>query len=162
MSNFSSVAQSCPTLCDPHESQHARLPCLSLSPRVCSNSCPLSRWCHPTIDSVTLFFSCPQSFLALGSFPVGWLFASGGQSTGVSVSVPLIDIQGWFPLVSTGLISLQSKGLQESSPTPQFKSIYSLAVSLLYGPTLTLVHNYWKNHSFHYVDLCWQSNISAS
>ena len=105
------VTKSCLTL-RTHGLQHTRLSCLSLSPRVCSNSCPLSHWCHPTVSSsVTRFSSCPQSFPALGSFPASWLFASDGQSIGVSVSVPLIDIQGWFPLVSTGWISLQSKGL---------------------------------------------------
>ena len=90
-----------------------RLPCPSLSPGVCSNSCPLSRWCHPTISScVTLFSSCLQSFPASGSFPVSQLLASGGQSieTSASASVLPMNIQGWFPLGLTGLISLQSKG----------------------------------------------------
>ena len=85
----------------PHGLQHARLPCPSLSPRVCSHSCPLSWWCHPTISSsVTLFSSCPQSFPASESFPTSQLFASGGQNTGVSASVSVLpmNIQGWFPL----------------------------------------------------------------
>ena len=80
----------------------------------CSNSCPLSQWCHPTISSSVIpFFSCLQSFPASGSLPVSQLFASGGQSirTSVSVSVLPVNIQGWFPLGLTGLISLQSKGL---------------------------------------------------
>ena len=97
-----------------HEWQHARLPYLSLSPRVCSNSCSLSQWCHPTISSfVVPFSSCPHSFLASGSFPVSWFFASGGQSIGVSTlaSVLPINIQGWFPLGLIGLTSLKSKGL---------------------------------------------------
>ena len=86
----------------------------SLSPGVCSNSCPLSCWCHPAISSsIILFSSCPQSFPASGSFPVSQLFASVGQSIGVSasVSVPPMNIQDWFPLVLTDLISLLSKGL---------------------------------------------------
>ena len=98
----------------PHGLQHTRLPCSTLSPRVCSNSCSLSWWCHLTISSiVTPFCSCPQSFPASGSFPMSWLFASGGQSIGASVSasVHLVNIQGWFPLRLIGWISLLSKGL---------------------------------------------------
>ena len=98
----------------PHGLQHARLPCPSPSPRVCSNSCPLSLWCHPVISSsVTPFFSCPQSFPASGSFPVSHLFTSDGQSMGASASASALprNIQGWFPLGLTGLISLLSKWL---------------------------------------------------
>ena len=91
--------------------QHAKLPCPSLSPRVCSHSCPLSHWCHPTVSSsVTCFSSCPQSFPVSGSFPMSWLFTSGSQSIGASASVLPMNIQGWFPLGLTGLISLLSKG----------------------------------------------------
>ena len=85
----------------PHGLQHARLPCPSLSLRLCSNSCSLSHWCHTTISSsVTLFSSCPQSFPASGSFPMSSLFASGGQSIGASAlaSVLSMNIKGWFPL----------------------------------------------------------------
>ena len=79
-----------------HGLQHARLPCSSLSPGVCSYSCPLSRWCHPTISSsVSPFSSCPQSFPASGSFPISRLFASCGQRIGASASVLPINIQGW-------------------------------------------------------------------
>ena len=94
-----SVSKSCPTL-QPHELQHARLPCPSLSPRVCSNSCLLSWWCHPTISSSITAFSCPQCFPASGSFPVSRLFASGGQSIRASASASVLpmNIQGWFPL----------------------------------------------------------------
>ena len=90
------------------------LPCPSLSPRVCSNSCPLSQWCHPTTSSiVTPFSSCPQYFPGSGSFPKSQLFASGGQSTRTSASASLlpVNIQSRFPLELTGLISLVSKGL---------------------------------------------------
>ena len=89
-------------------------PCLSLSPRVCSNSCLLSLWCHPTIlSSAAHFSSCPQSFPASGSFPMSQLTASGSLSIGASASASVlpVSIQGWFPLGLTGLISLQSKGL---------------------------------------------------
>ena len=96
----------------PHGLQHVRLPCPSPTPKACSNSCPLSRWCHPTISSpVVPFSSHLQSFPASGSFPVSPLFASGGQSTGVSASVLPVNIQDWSPLGWTGWISLQSKGL---------------------------------------------------
>ena len=97
----------------PHGLQHGRLPCPSLFPRVCSNSCPLSQWCHPTISSsVTLFSSCPQSFLASGSFQTNQLFASGGQNIGASASasVLLMNIQGWFLLGLTGKYCLMTTG----------------------------------------------------
>ena len=94
----------------PHGLQHARSPCLSPTPRAYSNSCPSSRWCHPTISSSVVPFSCLQSFPASGSFQMSQFFTSGGQSIGVSAlaSVLPINIQDWFPL---GWISLQSKGL---------------------------------------------------
>ena len=124
----------------PHGLQHARLPRPSPSPGACSNSCLLSQWCHPTISSSVIpCSSCLQSFPASGSFPVSQLFTSGGQSIGAlaSASVLLMNIRDWFPLGLTDLISFQSKGLQESSPEPQLKSVNSSAFSLLCGPTLT-------------------------
>ena len=142
----------------PNGLQHARLSCPSPAPRVCSNSC------HPTVSSsVAPFSSCPQSFPASGSFPMSWLFPSGGQSIGASAlaSVLPMNIQGWFPLGLTGLISLLSRDSQESSPAPQFENIDSLALSLFYGPNLTSVHDYWKNHSLDYKELCWQTDVSA-
>ena len=151
-----SVAQLCLTL-PPHGPQRARLPCPSPSPGVCSNSCPLSRWCHPTISSyVVPFSSCLQYFPALRSFPMSWLFASGGQSIRASASASVLpmNIQSWFPLGWTGWISLQSQGLSRASSTPQFESINCVALSLLYGPALTSVSDYWKNHGFNYLDLC--------
>ena len=97
----------------PHELQHDKLSYPSPSPGVCSNSCPLNHWWHPVIlSSVIPFSSCPQSFPALGSFPMIQLFAPSGQSIEASASVLLVDIQGWFPLGLTSLISLQSKGLK--------------------------------------------------
>ena len=150
---FSSVQFSCSVVSDslwPHGLQHTRPPCPSPTPRARSNSCPSSWWCHPTISfSVVPFFSCPQSFPASGSFPMSQFFASGGQSIGVSVSASVLpmNIQDWFPLGWTGLISLQSKGLSRSSPTSQFKSINSLVLSFLHSPTLTSIHDYWKNRS---------------
>ena len=100
-----------------HGLQHTRLPCPLLSPRVCSNLRPLNWCCHPTISSTVIpFSSCPQSFPASESFPVSWLFASGGQSIGASVSASVLpmNIQDWFPLGWTGLISLLFKGLSKS------------------------------------------------
>ena len=99
----------------PQGLQHPRLPCPSPSPRACSNSCPLSQWCHPTISpSVVPFSSHLQSFPASGSFLMSQLFASGGQSIGASASVSVLpmNIQDWFPSRWTGLISLQSKTLK--------------------------------------------------
>ena len=100
----------------PHELQHTRLPCPSPTPRTYSNSRPSSQWCHPAISSSVIpFFSCLQSFPASGSFPVSQFFVSGGQSIGASASASVfpVNIQGWFPLGLTGLISLQSKGLSK-------------------------------------------------
>ena len=98
----------------PLELQQTRLPCPALSPGVCSNPCPLSRWCHTTISSpVTPFFSCPQTFPAAGSFSISWLFTLGGQIIGDSASASVLpmNIQNWFPWELTGLISLLTKGL---------------------------------------------------
>ena len=119
-----------------------RPPCPSPIPGVYSNSGPLSWWWHTTISSsVVLFSSCLQSFPASGSFPMSQFFKSGGQSirASVSASVPPINIQDWFPLGLTGLISLQSRNSQESSPTPQFKTINPSVLSFLYSPTLTSI-----------------------
>ena len=118
----------------------------SLSPGVCSNSHPLSRWCHPTISSsVVPFSSCPQSFPASGSFPVSRLLSSGGQSIGASASASVLpmNIQGWsFRIDWFDLLAVQ--GTLKSLLQHQFESINSSALSLLYGPTLTSIHDYWK------------------
>ena len=129
--------------------------------RVHPNPCPLCQWCQPTISSsVFPFSSCPQSFPGSGSFAMSRLFTSGGQSIGVSPSVLPMNIQGWFSLGLTGLVSLLSKGVK-SSPALQFESIKSSMFSLLCGWTLTLIHDCWKNHSLDYTDLCYQSDVSA-
>ena len=145
----------------PHRLQHARLPCPSPTPRTCSNSCPLNQWCHPIISSSVVPFSvCLHSSPASGSFPKTQLFAWGGQSTGVSASasVPPKKSQDWFPLGWTGWISLQSKGLSRifSNTTVQKHQFFNVQLSLW-----SSIHDYWKNHSFDYMDLCWQSNVSA-
>ena len=139
--------------------QHSRLPCPSPSPRAYANSCPLSQWWHPTISSfVVPFFSRLQSFPASRSFPTSQLFTSGGQSIGASASASLLamNIQDSFPLGLTGLISLLSKGLSRvfSNTTVQKNPV---ALNFLYSPTLTSIHDHWKNHSFDYMDRCRQS-----
>ena len=114
---FSSIQFSCSVVSDslqPHEPQHARPPCPSTTPRVHPNPCPSSRWCHPTISSSVIpFSSCLQSFPASGSFIMSQLFASGGQSIGVSASTSVLPMntQDWSPSGWTGWISLQSRGL---------------------------------------------------
>ena len=118
----------------PHELQHARSPCPKPTPGAYPNSCPLSRWCHPTISSsVVPIFSCPQSFPTSGSFQMSQLFASGGQSIGVSASTPVLpmNIQDWSPLELNGWISLQSKGLSRvfSNTTVQKHQLFGAQLS---------------------------------
>ena len=147
---YCSLTKSCPTL-QPHGLQHVRLPCLSLSPRVCSNSWSLSPWCH-LISSLTPFSSCPhlnlfqhqglsnESALCI-MWPKYWSFnfnISPSKEHPGLISVTM----DWLDLLAS------PRDSQESSPTPQFKSINSLALSFLYGPTLTPIHDCWKNHSF--------------
>ena len=120
----------------PHELQHTRLLGPSLSPGVCSNSCPLSHWCHAAISSsVAPFSSCPQSLPASGSFPIKWFFALSGQSSGASASASVlpVNIQGRFPLGLTGLIFLQSKGLSRVS------SFFMVQLSYLYTTTRKII-----------------------
>ena len=124
----------------PHGLQNACLPCLSLSPRVCSNSCPLSWWCHPTISSSATLFFCLQSFLAFGSFPTSQLFTSDGQSSGASASASVLPmhIPGWFPLRFTGLIPLRSEGLSRffsSNTTWKHQFFFVVALSHPYMTT---------------------------
>ena len=133
----------------PHGLQHLR---------ACSNSYLLSQWCHPTILSSIIPFSCLQSLPASESFLVNRFFASGDQSIGASASVSVlpVNIQGWFPLGCTGLTSLPFKGLSRVfSSTTIEKHLFFGMLSLLYGPTLTFIHD------FDYTDLCWQSSVSA-
>ena len=119
----------------PHGLQHTRLPCPSPTPRACSNSCPLSWWCHPTISSPVIpFSSCRQSFPAPGSCQMSQLFTSGGQSIRVSASTSVLPVntQDWFPLGWTGWISLQSKGLSRvfSNTTAQKHQFFGTQLSL--------------------------------
>ena len=140
----------------PHGLQHARLSCPSPIPRAYSNSCPFSWWCQPTTtsSSVIPFSSCPQSFPASGSFPMSQLFPSGGQSIEVSASASAsasvlpVNIQDWFPLGLTDLISFQSKGLSRVFSNITVQKHHFFGARFLYSPTLTSIHDYWKNHSF--------------
>ena len=132
-----------------HEPQQAQLPCPSPFPRVCSNSCPLSHPLSPPSPG-------PQAFPASGSFPMNQLFTSDGQSIRASASASVLpmNIQDWFPLGWT-VWSCSARDSQESSSAPQFERINSSALSLLYGPALTSIHDYWKNHSFDYTRITW-------
>ena len=135
----------------PYGLQHTRPPCPSPTPRVYSNSCPLNCCCHPTISSsVVPFSSRLQSFPVSGSFQMSQFFASGGQSIGVSASASVLpmNIQDWFPLGWTGWISLQSKELSRIFSNITVQGINSSVLKFLYSPTLTSIHDYWKNHSF--------------
>ena len=143
----------------PQGLQHARLHLsftISNSSFTISNSWPLSQWCHPTISfSVAPFSSCPPSFPALESFLMSWLFPSGGQNIVASASVLPMNIQSWFPLGLTGLISLLCKGLLRvfSSTIVQKHQFFS--------PILMSICDYWKNHILDYMDLCWQRDVST-
>ena len=164
---FSSVQFSCSVVSHslrPHELQHIRPPCPSPTPRVYSNSCPSSRWCHPAISSSVIpFSSCPQPLSAWGSFPMSQPFAWGGQSTGVSPSASDLPMntQDWSPSGWAGWISLLSKGFlsliqHHSSKASIFWRSAFFTVQLSHP-----LHNHWKNHSLDQTYLCWQSNVSA-
>ena len=136
--------------------EHARPPCPSPTPRVHPNPCPSSRWCHPTISSsVVPFSSCPQSFSASGSFPMSRVFSNESalrirwaEYWNFSFNISLSNEHpGLISFRMDWLDLLAVQGTQESSSAPQFKTINSLALSFLHSPTLTSIHNHWKNHS---------------
>ena len=164
LTSFSSVQFSCSVFSNSlrsHELQHVRLPCPTPTPGACSNSCPLSQWYHPTISSSVIPFSCLKSFPASGSFPVTQLFESGDQSTEASASSSVLTMitQDWFPLGFTDFDLLAVQATPKS--LLQHHSLKASVLSFIYGPTLISIHDYWKNHSFDYTNLCWQSNVSA-
>ena len=133
----------------PYELQHARPPCPSPTPGVHWDSRPSSQRCHPAISSSVIpFSSCPQSLPASESFTMSQLFAWGGQSTGVSASASSFQRTPRADLLQNGLVGspCSPRDSQESSPTPQFKSINPSALSLLHTPTLTSIHDHRKNH----------------
>ena len=144
---FSSVTQSCPTLCDPIDCSMPGFPVHHPTPGACLNSCPLNWWCHPTISSpITPFSSCLQSFPASGSFPMNQFFPAGGQSTRASASVLPMNIQDWFSLGWTGLILQSRVFLSLLQHRSSKASILQCWVS--YGPALTSIHDHWKNLGF--------------
>ena len=152
-----SVAKSCPTLCNPHALHHARLPCPSLSLGICSNSCPLSQWCRPTISSsVAPFSSCPQSFLT-SVFSNDWLFA-WPKDWSFSFSISPSN-EYW------GLISFRIDWFNFLAVQGTLKSLLqhcNSKASILWPSAFFMVqHDYWKNCSFDYMDLCRQSDVSA-
>ena len=132
----------------PHGLQHTRFPCPLPFPWACLNSCPSSQWCYRTISSSVPFSSCPQSFPASRSFQMSQFFTSGNQSIGVSASASVLPMnsQNWSPLKLI-IGSPCSPRDSQKSPTPQFKSINSLVLGFLNSPTLTSIHDHWKNHS---------------
>jgi len=147
-----------------HESQNAKPPCPSPTPRVHSDSRPSSQWCHPAISSSFVpFSSYPQSLPASESFPMSQLFSWDGQSTGVSVLASFLpkNIQGWSPSEWTGWISFQSKVLSTVfyNTTVQKHQFFGSQPSS--SLIITSIHDHWKNHSLDYTDLCWQSNDSG-
>ena len=161
-----SVAKLCPTLCNPMNCSTPGFLVLHYLPEFAQTHVHrVSDAIHPTISSsVVSFSSCPQSFPASGSFPMSWFFASGGQSIGVSASIisPSNEYSGlisfridWF-----GLLAVQET-LKSLFQHHSSKASILRCSALLNGPTLTSIHDYWKNHSFDYTDLCWQKNISA-
>ena len=162
---FSLVTQSCPTLCDPMNRSMPGLSCPSITnswsppkPMSVESVTPSNHLilCHPLV-------LLPSIFASMRVFSNELAVCISGQSIGAaaSASVLPVGIQGWFPLGLTGWICLLSKDSQESSPTPQFKSINSSVLSFLYGPNLISIYDYWKNYSFEYTNLCWQRNVSA-
>ena len=165
---FSSVQFSLSVVSDslrPHESQHSRPPCPSPTPGVYPNSCPSRRWWNPAISSSGVpFSSSPQSLPASGSFPIR--VGSSHQVTKVLRLQLQYQSFQWIFRVDVLLYWLvcspcNPRDSQESSPTPQFKSINSLALSILYGSNLTSIHEYWKSHTFDYTDLYQQNDVSA-
>ena len=148
----------------PQELQHARPPCPTPTPGVYLNSCPLSRWCHPTISSsVVPFSSCLQSFPASRAFK--WVHSSHQLAKVLEFQLQHHSFQRnpRADLLQNGLVGSPCSPVdsQESSPTPQFKDINSSVLSFLYSSTRTSIHDRWKNHVFDQTDLCWRSNVSA-
>ena len=140
----------------PHELQHTRVRCSSPPPGAWANSCPSSWWFHPTISSsVILFSSCLQSYPVTGFFLMSQFFTSVGQSIGssISASVLLVNIQDWFPLGWLGGSPCIPRDSQESCPIPQFRTINCSSLTILYGATVTSMHDNWQNHSFVYTEL---------
>ena len=154
-SNFSSVQFIYSVMSDslqPHGLQHSNLPCPSPTPSACSNSCPSSQWCHPTISSSVVPFSfCAQSHPASGSFPMSQLFAWGGQSIEVSASVSVLPMntQDWYPGLEMDWLDLLAvQGTLKSLLQHHSTKVSILRHSAFFIVQLTSIHDHWKNHSF--------------
>ena len=154
-----SVSKSCPTLCNPTPAA-CQSPLSFISPGVSSNSCLLSQWCHPTISSsVVAFSSCLQSFPASRSFQMSQFFTSGAKVLELHLQHESFQWKFRVDFLQDWLIwSPCARNSRESSPTPQFKRINSWVLSLLYGPPLTSLHDYWKKRSFDYKHLRFYKN----
>ena len=151
----------------PHGLQHTRLPYPSPSTRACSNSCPSSRWCHPIISSSVIpFSSCLQSFPASGSFLMSQLFASDGQSRDWSITFNINPSNEYSELISFKIDWFDLLAVQGTFKS--FLQHHSLKASILWYSAFFMVqlshpymNDYWKNHSFDYMDICWQSDVSV-
>ena len=150
----------------PHGSQHTRFPCASLSPGVCSNSCPLSQWCY--LNHLILchpLLLLPSIFPSITLFSLSQLFTSSGQSIGAQHQsfqwIFRVEFRVDFLLYCLMSSPCCWRDSQESSLALQFESFNSSALNLNYGPILTSIHDYWKNHSFDYMNICQQSDIST-
>ena len=158
--NRLSVQFSCSVMCNslwPHGLQHARPPCASPPPGAYSNSCPLSRWCHPAISSSVVPFSSDlQSFPTSGSFPMSQFFTSGFKILEFQLQYQSFQ---WIFRVDLLAVPGTLKSLLQHHSSKA--SVLKTSAHLLHGPTLTPVHDYWQNNSFVYTDLCWQSDVSA-
>ena len=148
----------------PHGLQHARLLFPSPTPGACSNSCPSSQWCHPTISS-SVVTPAPALNLSQHQSLFQWVGSSHQVAKVLELQLQHPSFQWMFgtDFLYNWLVwsPCCPRDSQESSPTPRFKSINSSAFSLFYCPAVTSIHDYWKNHSFDYMDLCWQSDVSA-
>ena len=160
---YRSVTKSCPTVCNPVDYSTPGFPILHCLPEFAQIHVHWVTEISNTSSSATPFSFCLQPFPASGSFPVSWLFTSGGQSIGTSASASILpmNIQGWFPLGLSGLISLQSKGLSRVFSDSSKASILCHSAFFTVQLSCTSIHDYWKNHSFDRMELCWQSNVSA-
>ena len=151
ISSFQFTAQSCPTLCSPMHCSMTVIPVGHQLLELAQTHVQQSMMPSTISFSVVSFFSCLQSFPASGTFSMSQFFTSGGQSIGVaaSASVLPVNIQDWFPLELTGLISLLSKGLSRVFSKTKVQKHQFFGTQLFYGPTLIFIHDYWENHSFH-------------
>ena len=147
----------------PHGLQHTRLPCPSPTLRACSNWYPSSQWCHQPSHPLSSPFLLASIFPSIRVFSNESVLCIMWPNIGASASTSALpmNIQDWFPLGLTGWVTLQSKGLSRVFSNTTVQKHQTSVLNCLYSPTLTSIHDYWKNNSFKAIDLCWQSNVSA-